>query len=52
MTDASLSALYDAVSRDPDLQTRFRAAADRDELAAAVIAAGFDPTHPDIAAAL
>ncbi len=52
MADDTMTALYDTVARDPDLQARFLAARDLDGLRAAVTAAGFDPDAPEIVAAL
>lgn len=52
MAPDMMTALYDAVAQDPDLQRRFLAAGNIDEIRTAVTAAGFDPDAPEIATAL
>ena len=52
MTDSTIAALFDAVAADASLAEKFRSAHGPQALAKAVVAAGFDPADPEIAAAL
>ena len=52
MSDTTVRLLLETASKDPELLNRFRTASTPDDLRSAVTAAGFDPDHPEIAAAI
>ena len=52
MAESTLRVLFEVVENTPELHRQFVAASDPSELRHAVMAAGFDPEHPEIAAAI